>query len=494
MAKKFLIDLDLNQNELQNAVAQNLATAPVNPVEGQEYYNTADKKKYIFDGEKWVDETNQGKVYTFSDGVQVDGSDNVTLKLDATVGALGITEDDELTIDNATTSQAGLIEIATDAEVATGTAEDLAVNPKQLATKIGYGDLSIASGSTNYLGYNNTNREISANVDVTAAENSTNLITSGGVYAGLNGKVDKNANITGATKCKITYDAKGLVTAGADLDPTDLPLSIASASDDYLTYNNTTGEIGANVDTAVTQGSTNLVTSGAVDTAIANALVGGVKYIGSWDATGQSDYSSITLPVKKGYLYNVSGGADVTVGGIEWNAGDYLIIDEDVAVGESLTSAKLHKIDNTESTDIVRLAATQTLTNKTIDADDNTISNVELDNFKSGVVVNSTVGIASDVANASDDKVATEKAIVAKLADKVEKLVAQNPALTPAGGQVTWTITNDLGIADVDVKVYEVATGECVGVTIAPNANNVVITFNATTTVAAGTYKAVIVG
>lgn len=36
-------------------------------------------------------------------------------------------------------------------------------------------------------------------------------------------KVDKNANITGATKTKITYDSKGLVTAGADLVESDIP-------------------------------------------------------------------------------------------------------------------------------------------------------------------------------------------------------------------------------------------------------------------------------
>lgn len=35
--------------------------------------------------------------------------------------------------------------------------------------------------------------------------------------------VVKNAAITGATKCKITYDAKGLVTAGADLAESDIP-------------------------------------------------------------------------------------------------------------------------------------------------------------------------------------------------------------------------------------------------------------------------------
>lgn len=502
MAKKILVDLNLNQNELQNAVIQNLATAPTNPVAGQEYFNTTDQKKYIYDGEKWVDETNQGKVYTYQNGVkELTGADEGKVELDiasgANAGNITLTADAnglKAEVAEATNAVKGIAQFATDAEVVTGTAEDKIVNPKQLATKIGYEDLSIATGSTNYLGYDNTNGEISAKVDTIAAtENSTNLITSGAVFDGLSGKIDKNPAITGATKTKITYDANGLVTAGADLEASDLPISIASASADYLVFNTTNGEISANVDTAVTASSTNLITSGAVKTYVDNAMVGGVTYVGTWDATGQSDYSGIELPVFKGDLFYVSGGSDVTVGGIQWNAGDFLIINEDVAAGGSLTSAKLSKIDNTEASDIVRLDAAQTLTNKTIDADDNTISNLEVDNFKAGVVVDSTTGIA-DVATASETKLATEKAIASKLADKVEKFAVNNGALTPVGGQATWTITNTLGTADVEVKVYEVATGEEVGVTIAPAVANIVITFNAVTTVQADTYKAVIIG
>jgi len=38
----------------------------------------------------------------------------------------------------------------------------------------------------------------------------------------LDGKVDENVAITGATKTKVTYDAKGLVTAGADATTADI--------------------------------------------------------------------------------------------------------------------------------------------------------------------------------------------------------------------------------------------------------------------------------
>jgi len=46
----------------------------------------------------------------------------------------------------------------------------------------------------------------------------------------LNAKVDENAPIVAATKTKITYDAKGLVTAGNILDAADMPMAIDAAN------------------------------------------------------------------------------------------------------------------------------------------------------------------------------------------------------------------------------------------------------------------------
>lgn len=66
---KVLNNLDLNKNELQNAVIQNLAGAPSNPKKGQEYFNTTENKKYIWDGTTWLDETSQGKLYEFTNGL-----------------------------------------------------------------------------------------------------------------------------------------------------------------------------------------------------------------------------------------------------------------------------------------------------------------------------------------------------------------------------------------------------------------------------------------
>ena len=600
--------INMQGNEIQNVNLQNLATAPtVGVTTGRFYFDTTNHTMYVYNGTDWIDALSQGD-YTFQNGVElVDGTRNVQLKIasGANAGNIALSADSNglaATVAEASTSGKGIIEIATDEEAATGTSEVLAVNPKQLATK-----------------------------------------------------VTANTAITGATKCKITYDAKGLVTSGADLEAADIPnlslskitdvtasaaevnvldgitastaelnildgvtadateinvldgitattselnilsgvtadateinvldgitastaelnildgvtvtasdinsvtdkieltdLSIASASANYLTYNNTTGEFGANVDTTVTASSTNLVTSGAVESAIAAAIVGGVTYKGTWDITSATDFSGITLPVKKGYLYYVVGTGPKTIGGIEWNAGDYLLVNDDVAAGGSLTG-KVEKIDNTEAADIVRTDATQTITNKTIDADDNTISDLTTTNFKSGVIVTSvgTTSTASNdsiatelaVANAIDDfitasstdtltnktidaddntvenleldnmksgvvqttvrsvssatdtSVATEKAVATGLSVKVEKLTATNPALTATAGVCTWTITNTLGSADVQVNVYQ--SGVQVGAAITVSSSTITIAFNSATDIAAETFTAVVTG
>lgn len=73
---RYLNNIDLNKNELQNARVQNLATAPNNPVVGQIYFNTTDKTGYIYDGTKWRDiaAIQQGGNYTAGNGIKIENN------------------------------------------------------------------------------------------------------------------------------------------------------------------------------------------------------------------------------------------------------------------------------------------------------------------------------------------------------------------------------------------------------------------------------------
>lgn len=386
--------------ELQNYKFQMLASAP-NPLEAIFYYDTTLKCFRYYNGTEWID----GSKYIAGNGVDItDHTISIKLATGGNAGNITLSTDSTglyANVANASTGGKGIIEIATDAEAIAGTATDLAITPKQLATKIGLGDLSIKSDSTNYLAYDMFN-----------------------------------------------------------------------------------GTIGAKVDTTVTENSTKLVTSGAVSNAIGLALTGALKYQGTWTATNQSSYATITLPVKKGYMYAVNG--TTTINDVEWNSGDYLVINTDVASGGTISPSYVDKIDNTEASNIVRLSATQTLTNKTIDANDNTISNLTVDNLKSGVLQTTIRGIQT----ASDTALLSEKAIVTKFASL--SYSETNPALTESGGLCTWTVTHNLGSEYVNAIVYDSSNKRVMYDYDITNSNTIKVYILSENNISANAYKVVV--
>ena len=115
----------------------------------------------------------------------------------------------------------------------------------------------------------------------------------------LDGKVDENASITGATKTKITYDAKGLVTAGADAAIADIT-GLQTALDGKVDEN--AAIVGA-TKTKITYDAKGLVTAGADATTADIADSTNRRYvtdaqltvIGNTSGTNTGD-QTITLP------------------------------------------------------------------------------------------------------------------------------------------------------------------------------------------------------
>lgn len=103
-----------------------------------------------------------------------------------------------------------------------------------------------ATTLSNWVQISNTN-------SVTSVNNKTGAVTLN--YADV-GAVAKNNDITGSTKCKITYDSKGLVTSGADLQTSDIP----DLSSSYVATNNA---ITGATKCKITYDSKGLVTAGA---------------------------------------------------------------------------------------------------------------------------------------------------------------------------------------------------------------------------------------
>ena len=321
----FMVDIDLNQNELQNAVLQNLAANPSSgSKEGRIWMNTTTHKPMYNDG---TTDQEFGRVYSEGDGIDI--------------------TNDTISIDN---------------------------------------------------------------------------------------------TVTGATKCKITYNNQGLITAGADLSASDIPdISATYVKTDLLGVASGV----ATLDSGGKVPSSQLPSF--VDDVIDSYIVSGATALSAGWLSKTSGGSALTPETDKIYVIVESG--EYLNKTYRWSGSTYVEISASPAQATE-TQAGIAEI------------ATQTETNTGTD-DQRIVTPLKLATYTNGMA---------------------------------KKIAENNTALTSSGGVCTWTITNTLATADVTVQIFEVATSTQIMAEVTTSASTITIKMNSASDISADAYKAVIIG
>ena len=123
-----------------------------------------------------------------------------------------------------------------------------------------------------------------------------------------------------------------------------------------------------------------------------------------------------------------------------------------------------------------------------------TIANMNLKAPLASPTLTGTPKAPTAAAGTNTTQIATTAFVQNAIASYSITLTGTNPALTASNGVCTWTISNTLNNADVICSVREVSTGDEVFASITYSAASIIIKINSTGTIAAGTYKAVIIG
>ena len=478
MAIKFVSSINLNQNELQNAVIQNLASPPGSPVEGQVYYDSSagDKSIYFWDGSSWIDVGGDIRSVTAGAGLTSTGTRDITINVGQGTGIL-VNPDNvqlyHLGLENLTDPNADRIFFWDDSagasqwlEVSTATGINISGTTLQLGSipnssltnsSVTYtAGAGLTGGGTVALGGSAT-LTVGAGTGITVNADDVALKNAGSLN---NNTVTKWDSSNGQLVNSIITDDGSTVTIAGNLDvngtTTTIDSTIVSIGDNMMQYAN------ANVANSVDIGF------------YGNYVNSGTKYATFFYDASVSSVSEAVFTLGQTSTEPTSTVSGLTVGRLVANlTGD--------VTGNASTATALQ----TARTISITGDATWTVT---FDGTANVTSGLTLAN--SGVTA-ATYGSASSVAQVTFDAkgraTSASSVTIAITASQVTDFTAAVQAIIGAYGAVAnvgdgsntiYDVTHNLGTRDVIVQVYDNATYETVYVDVARySANAISLTF-----------------
>ena len=496
-----LTSLNLNKNQLQNAVIQPLATPPSNPVEGQIYYNSSDKFIYRYNGTDWGP---IGVVYSqgSTTGAVITGLDATGKVTTTNVTGLTLTGYQPVT-DGYVTADMTMQQ----AFAALDTAVKNAVSGGGEVNQNAWSNITVKKQSTA------STAVVGASADVTLradAKTDTFSIASGNKWVDIAGEgkeVTVGHSLSGvvagtyggATKSvKVAVDEAGHVTSAEEAAIAEYSVvKLETATDGYLASYQLQKD-GTPVGATINIPKDYLVKSASIKTATADDPSGfaeGTKYIDFVINTYDTDSGS----GKESHIYlNVQDLVDA------YTPGDGIEISEANAISVKVVAANGLSVDASG----VKMSVASADTNGAMDS----TMVVKLNGIAEGATKNAIT--LNGTANANPSFYApidagTQGQVLlsngsgaptwSAMPESFHKYTETNKAITASGGTFSWSIpktTHGIDSNAIIVQLYEVATGAQVmaDVTVDQTNYNVTITIVGTGTLATGTYRAVLFG